>query len=140
MRIRCAVCPEPNVFCIECFSARVELGEYAQAHVCASMYVVCVCLCRYLYMCTRMCGIHVYSCVQLHTAWRVQLSYIDRICVALAHWIVIQNDYCQQLPNRARQASRSLFTFALCRARCLEQRLSLVTFGRICPTDMWGSR
>ena len=30
---------------------------------------------------------------------------------------------------------------ALCRARCLEQRLSLVTFGRICPTDrVWQLR
>ena len=32
-------------------------------------------------------------------------------------------------------------SFALCRARCLEQRLSLVTFGRICPTDrVWQLR
>ena len=32
-------------------------------------------------------------------------------------------------------------SFALCRARCLEQRLSFVRFGRICPTDrVWQLR
>ena len=32
VRIRCAVCPEPNSFCIDCFGARVEIGKHKADH------------------------------------------------------------------------------------------------------------